>query len=217
MTARWNCQLSKCSLPSGHSDPTKAFYERHAVDYARATTDLPIAPILAGFARRLKRGDKIVDLGCGAGRDLRGFRECLLDPVGIDYSYTLCHLARQHSGAPVVNGDMRQLPFASESLAGASAVASLLHLKRAEIPSTLDEISRVLKPGGSLFTSMKHGAGEAQDSRDRWFSYFSAEEWANYLREAGFTMLEVKEDFEQRDVGALVEDIKWINCISVKN
>jgi hypothetical protein len=64
---------------------------------------------------------------------------------------------------------------------------------------------------------MKHGSGEAQDSRDRWFSYFSAEEWANYLRGAGFTILEVKEDFEQRDVGALVEDIKWINCISVKN
>lgn len=216
MSVRRKYEVSSSNIRPGWSDPTCMFYKNHALDYARATIDLPVAPMLSGFVHRLKRGDNLVDLGCGAGRDLKEFRESCLEPVGIDYSYPLCVLAHRYSRVPVVNGDMQQLPFANGSFAGASAVASLLHLYRTEIPNALGEISRVLNPGGLLFTSMKCGSGEQRDDHGRWFSYFAPDEWINYLQGAGFIMVEVKQDYERRGSSGLFEDIEWINCICTK-
>lgn len=205
---------SDTSLDSVES--TRLFYEIHSLDYAKATVDLPIVPTLSGFVRRLSKGDRIVDLGCGAGRDLRAFRECHLDPVGIDYSFALCKIARRHSGVPVVNGDMRKLPLATGSFAAASAVASLLHLSRAEIAGALAEILRVLRKGGFLFTSVKCGIGEEKDCHGRWFTYFSPEEWRGYLERAGFSALDFKENDERRRGKLLSEDITWISSTWVK-
>jgi ubiquinone/menaquinone biosynthesis C-methylase UbiE len=175
-----------------------------------------MAPALSGFISRLKRGDSVVDLGCGAGRDLKRFRRHHLRPVGLDYSPAMCVLARRQSGAPVVAGDMRQLPFASEAFRSASAVASLLHLNRADIPGALVEICRVLRPKGLLFTSMKRGSGEYQDHYGRWFSYFEPEQWIRHLQSTGFTPIEVKSDYEQRENGFSTEQIAWFNCLCAK-
>lgn len=197
-------------------DSTRSFYELHSLDYASATVNLPVVPNLSRFVSRLKRGDRIVDLGCGAGRDLRAFREYLLDPVGIDYSFALCMIARHHSGVPVVNADMRNLPFKTGSFAAASAVASLLHLDRADIAGALGEIFRVLRRGGLLFTSVKSGAGEEQDNHGRWFTYFSPEEWSNHLDHAGFRLLDLQKNNERRSGELLSEDVTWISSTCVK-
>jgi SAM-dependent methyltransferase len=67
-------------------DSTRLFYETQSLDYARATVGLPPVPIVSGFARRLRHGNRVLDLGCGAGRDLKAYHESHLAPVGIDYS-----------------------------------------------------------------------------------------------------------------------------------
>jgi SAM-dependent methyltransferase len=199
------------------SDSTRLFYESHSSDYARATVDLPLVPILSRFARRLSHGDRVVDLGCGAGRDLKAFRRCLLDPVGIDYSFSLCKIARHHSSVPVVTGDMRKLPFETGSFSAASAVASLLHLSRSDIAGTLAEISRVLRKEGLLFTSVKYGVGETKDRHGRWFTYFTTEEWRGYLECAGFSLLDAEKNDERRRGALLSEDITWISSTWVKS
>src|SRR5208282_4104334 len=108
-----------------------------------STRALAPSPALAEFVSLLGPGDKIVDLGCGSGRDLKTFKERQLRPFGLDYSFAMCVIARDFSGAPVVNADIRQLPFADCTFEGASAIASLLHFKRDEIPVVLREIARV--------------------------------------------------------------------------
>ncbi len=196
---------------------TRAFYEHHASEYAEATVHLPPAPGLTGFISRLNPQDAVVDLGCGSGRDLKLYRESNLRAVGLDYSYGLCVLARQHSGAAVAVGDILQLPFSDASFQGVSAIASLLHFGRSDIADILAGIHRVLAPEGLLFSTLKRGVGDGQDQRGRWFSYFEPTEWESYLRAAGFVDIEVQRNYEQRDSKGSLERIEWLSCICRKS
>jgi ubiquinone/menaquinone biosynthesis C-methylase UbiE len=165
---------------------TRHYYQRHAADYTTATLDIAMAHLIERFARGLAPGAQIADLGCGAGRDLRLLRRYGVYPIGLDFAEALATRAQRYSGAPVVVGDLRHLPFASNAFDGAWAAASLLHLKRTEIRAALAEIFRVMKPSAVFFGSIKSGIGEARDTDGRWFTYYSEQEWIEILIKIGF-------------------------------
>ena len=200
------------STRSDWSQSTRDFYEHYASEYAASTLHAPIEPLLSVFAARLPVGGNIVDLGCGAGRDLALFRRHALRPVGLDNSRALSLLAHRYSGAPVIVGDLRCLPFARKVFDGVWGVASLLHLRREDIAGALAKVRRVLRPNGLVFTSMKRGSGEDQDKHGRWFSYFAPAEWTAHLKDAGFEVLDTKFNYECRRSSLSTEEICWINC-----
>ncbi len=164
---------------------TRVFYQRHAAEYAAATLNAPTGRFVERFARELFPGARVADLGCGGGRDLRLFRERGLEPIGLDSAEALAVIARQYSGASVVVGDLRSLPFSGNVFDGVWASASLLHLRRADIAVALADLFRVMRAGAIFFGSVKVGNGEAQDAEGRWFTYYG-QEWTGLLRRAGF-------------------------------
>ncbi len=200
------------ATPSDWSQATRTFYEQRASEYAESTLNARMEPLVSAFATLLPPGAKVVDLGCGGGRDLRLFQQRDVEVVGLDYSRALSLLAHRYSGAPVVVGDIRRLPFASNVFDGVWAAASLLHVRRDEMPDTLAEIRRVLRHNGLLFTSMKRGYGEVQDRHGRWFSYFEPKEWIRSLKEVGFEVLDAKSDRKRPQSTTSTEDSSWINC-----
>lgn len=191
---------------------TRRFYDQNAVSYAEATLPLSMEQSLEPFAARLRSGGRIVDLGCGAGRDLRAFLLQGLRPIGLDVSYQLTRLAKVYSGCPVVVGDLRMLPFATDSFSGAWASASLLHLRRDDVRMALAEVRRILQPGGYFFSSMKCGQGEGMDSKGRWFTYFHPADWLSQLEEAGLDI--VDSHVSSQALGTLERDqpIAWFSC-----
>ncbi len=91
---------------------------------------------LDGFASRLERGALVLDIGSGPGQDAvelqaRGFRV-----VCADLSRGMLQVGRARFPAPRVQADMRTLPF-TRCAAGLWVSASLLHLKREQVPSAL--------------------------------------------------------------------------------
>lgn len=96
--------------------------------------------------------DPVLDLGCGAGRHLRALRDRGLSPVGLDLSRPLLDRARRELGAgvPLVRADMRRIPFRGGTFAAvASFFTSFGYFStRSEDLRTLDEMKRVLRPGG---------------------------------------------------------------------
>ncbi len=100
---------------------TRAFYQRHAAEYAAATLRAPMDRFIERFAQELPRGARVADLGCGGGRDLRLLRERGLDPIGLGSAEALAVIAQQYSGACVVVGDLS--PF--HVFDGVSASASI--------------------------------------------------------------------------------------------
>lgn len=201
------------------SRSTRAYYQRHAKEYAAATLDAPMADLVGRFARGIAPGARVVDLGCGAGRDLRLLFGCGLDPIGIDLAEQLAATAQRHSGAPVVVGDLRQLPFADGAFDGGWAAASLLHLPRPEVSGALAEAFRVLRPGASFFASVKWGVGEGRDPDGRWFTYFNDREWPELLGRAGFKDVVLGPGLDNFDRATLPgqEQDHWLPAFSRKS
>lgn len=105
------------------------------------------------WAEALPPGGFILDVGCGAGRHVtylgeRGFRLAGVDisPTGIRMAQEACAERRITFDGRVA--DMTALPWADMTFDAALSTSTIHHHLRANIVQTLDEIRRVLKPGG---------------------------------------------------------------------
>jgi SAM-dependent methyltransferase len=92
--------------------------------------------------------DRVVDFGCGSGRALvwNAFGSYRL---GIDVSPFFSAEARQ--GVDLVVADLRRLPIADGVVDKAFSLDVLEHLSREGLTDTMNEIGRVLVPGGTFF------------------------------------------------------------------
>ena len=109
------------------------------------------------FSSKVESG-KILDAGCGAGRDTaflttRGFRV-----VGVDLSEKMLELAREKQGE-YRKMDLRDLRFDENQFDGVLSNQSLIFLPKDDMKEAIKEISRVLKPKGYQFLGLKKGEG----------------------------------------------------------
>lgn len=85
-----------------------------------------------------------LEIGCGTGVYADRVRKLGWTPIGIDISSGM--LRRALARLPVVQADVAQLPFADGSLA--AVIAMMAHTDMPNYPSALQEVRRVLRPGG---------------------------------------------------------------------
>lgn len=97
---------------------------------------------------------KILDLGCGNGRNLVPFKRSGFDCYGLDFSFAMCLEARRFSRAKIVCASAESLPFKKESFDKVISNASLHHIKKEDLLTALYEIRRVLKPECKAFISV---------------------------------------------------------------
>ena len=116
--------------------------------------------------------------------------------------------ARRRTGdaASFVRGELVALPLARGSADGAWVCASLLHLDPGGTLQALDEVRRVLRPGGVLFAGVQQGEGETVkrgDAGDRFFTFWSPVEFAAAVSTAGF-------EVEQVGSEAAGNGVRWV-------
>ncbi len=180
---------------------TIASYDKQAADFAARWFDLRLDRSLTAFGERLRRHPpaRVLDLGCGPGRDVRFLSEMGFRALGLDRSAGMLGEARRRVEAPFVQADMRVLPFADGSFDGVWACASLLHVPRAEAPAVLAEIKRVLEHG-HLFLAVKRGEGETWVETEHgpvFFAYYHPAEIELLVDRAGLRVLEQWESPDQ--------------------
>jgi SAM-dependent methyltransferase len=133
---------------------------------------------------------RIVDLGCGPGRDLLHFKSLGHEAVGVDGSKELVAMARRLTECEVYHQDFLALDLPGNRFDGVFANASLFHVPSQELPRVLLELQAALKPGGVLFCSNPRGNNEEGLSGDRYGCFFDLDTWRAYVTAAGF--IEVK-------------------------
>ncbi|WP_426726433.1 class I SAM-dependent methyltransferase [Cronobacter dublinensis] len=145
---------------------TQNYYQTHSQAFFDGTVAVDMSSLYAAFTPHLPAGARVLDAGCGSGRDALAFHRMGYDVDAFDASRGLVALARAHSGLPV-----KEMTFydvdAVERYDGIWCCASLLHLAHDELPGAMQKLSEALKPGGVWYLSFKYGDGEREQQGRR--------------------------------------------------
>jgi len=106
-----------------------------------------VAAVVAG----LLPADPVLEIGVGTGLIAAGLAELGRPPVGVDLSLPMLAGARKRIPGRLAVGDALRLPVGTGAVAGVCLV-HVLHLV-GDIPTTLAEVARVLRLGGTMVTS----------------------------------------------------------------
>lgn len=156
-------------------DKSVDYYDKNAQTYFDTTKNVDMEKQYTAFLELLKPGAKILDAGCGSGRDSKNFIEKGYSVTAIDGSTELAKKASSFIGQEVMPLKFNQLKFKNE-FDGVWACASLVHIPKKEFDESFTPLVDSLKEGGYLYTCMKLGEGESEDNKGRPFSYYSWDE-----------------------------------------
>jgi SAM-dependent methyltransferase len=182
------------SLPKQTDDlerRTLAHYTRSAASFWEGTRDHDVAQNYAALLGAITAQPpfRILDFGCGPGRDLIYFRAQGHEPIGLDGSPAFVEMARANSGCEVWEQSFLSLALPPARFHGVFANASLFHVPDRELPRVLRELHATLVPDGVLFCSNPRGDDTEGFSGERYGAYHSLETWRARVTEAGFTEL----------------------------
>ena len=171
-----------------------------------------VSPIREKFLSYIPDGGKLLDWGCGSGRDTRAFLEAGYQAVATDASKELCRLASEYTGIAVRNERFEDLKETS-CFDGIWACASLLHVPKAQLPSVFQLAANALKAEGIMYASFKYGDFEGERS-GRYFTDLTEESLTKILEQV--PSLFIRESWITGDVRDGRENEEWLNVIIIE-
>ncbi len=175
--------MTEPGLSPDSDDATLRFYAVEAPVYVARSPD-GASRHLHDFLDRLTPGARVLELGCGSGRDSQAMLARGFDADATDGTPEIAAQASARLGRPV-----RVLRFdeldAAEAYDAVWAHACLLHVPRAALPAVLGRVLRALRPGGLHFADFKGGGAEGRDGLGRYYNYLTAAEVEAAYRASG--------------------------------
>ena len=170
--------------------PTIGHYEENAESFKEGTWDHDVSQNLDALLSALELHDspRILDFGCGPGRDLLELQRRGARPTGLDGSARFCVMAAEIAGCPVLHQDFTELELEPASFEGVFANATLFHIPSRAIHAVLRDLWTALVPDGVLFASMPRGGDQEGWNGARYGTYYSPERWDGLLAQAGFAV-----------------------------
>ena len=137
-------------------------------EYHPESPDGIVVDLISILAR--KRAERVLDLGCGAGRHTMYLAESGFKTYGADISDTGLRLTKRRlesrkMEAEIIKCDMKSMPYIQSCFDAVVCVQTIYHQKLKGIQETVSEIHRILKKGGLLLAnfhskrSSKYGKG----------------------------------------------------------
>lgn len=174
------------------SHSTVLHYEQNAEDFREGTKDHDVSQNVDALLRHLPgpSPQRILDLGCGPGRDLATFVARGHTPVGLDGAPAFVAMARAATGCEVWHQDFLALDLPGKRFDGIFANAVLFHVPTQALGRVLAELRRSLVTGGVLFCSNPRGPDIERQQELRYGSYLTLETWSRFVTAAGFELIE---------------------------
>ncbi|MBH3438074.1 MULTISPECIES: bifunctional 2-polyprenyl-6-hydroxyphenol methylase/3-demethylubiquinol 3-O-methyltransferase UbiG [Pseudomonas] len=171
---------------------TLADYDQTAERFREGTRDHDVSQNIEALLRHLEgqAPQRILDFGCGPGRDLKTFTRLGHSPVGVDGSAEFVAMARADSGCEVWHQNFLALDLPPAHFDGIFANATLFHVPLSELPRVLKALHATLKPRGVLFSSNPRGDNREGWNGRRYGAYHDFDSWKRYLTDTGFVELE---------------------------
>ena len=176
---------------------TLSYYSRHAHEVAHRYEDV-VSPLASHFTRIFPPGGRILDIGCGSGRDMAELHRQGYQPFGVDATAELVEWAQQ--AHPTLAERVQQgalpdlgMPFHGE-FDGVLCSAVLMHIDTADLLNAALSIKSCLKVNGRLLVSIPTHRADAddqeRDAHGRLFKSYSPGYLRLIFERLGFTLID---------------------------
>jgi len=190
------------------SQRTLSHYDGNAASFWEGTRDHDVSQNIEALLTAIDAEPpcRILDFGCGPGRDLVSISALGHTAVGLDGSANFCAMAREVSGCEVFHQDFLALDLPASHFHGVFANASLFHVPSQELDQVLRKLRAGLMPGGVLFSSNPRGPNTEGWNGDRYGAYHDFSTWRDFVLAAGFEAI----DHYYRPTGLPREQQPWL-------
>ncbi|WP_180160483.1 bifunctional 2-polyprenyl-6-hydroxyphenol methylase/3-demethylubiquinol 3-O-methyltransferase UbiG [Acinetobacter sp. YH12054] len=184
------------------------YYNNFADEFAQATLHVDMDSLYQPFLVELPKTARILDVGCGSGRDTLAFKNKGYEVDAIDYSEELVKRATLLTGIQVKLQCFYEIDD-HEVYGGIWACASLLHCERDRLAEVVGKLISALRSNGVLYMSFKYGDSDREKDGRVFTDLDEAQAKA---------LLQLFEDVEQIKQWTTVDkrpdrDEKWLNLL----
>ena len=194
------------------ADSTIRYYNENARAYFDSTVALDMGKLYGPFLKHLRPGSKVLDAGCGSGRDSLFFKNQGFQVTAFDASKEMVKLASELLDQKVLLMSFEDLSL-TEQYDGIWACASLLHVKKTKLSRVIAELSKHLKDGGVFYISFKYGREEYW-KEGRYFNHLDEDTLKEILQEV--PELRTEQLFISTDVRGYRSSDQWLNAYLIK-
>lgn len=192
-------------------DRNVEYYNKNADSFFEGSVNADMSYERDRFISLLPAGGKVLDAGCGSGRDSKAFLERGFEVTAFDASEEMCKRASEYIGQEVINMLFQDVSYKNE-FDGIWASASLLHVSIEELPTIIKKMNEALKRGGVMYASFKYGDGTKMRGERR-FSDFNEKSVVPLFENAGFNIIYNEVGADNRPGR---ENEMWVNVIVKK-
>lgn len=189
---------------------TLNYYNENAKEYFETTKNLKTTEIYKEFLSMVKPSGKVLDLGCGSGRDSLYFKNAGFDVTSVDGSIELAKEAEKLINQEVIVSKFEDFK-SEERFDGIWACASLLHVRRENIGEVLRNLADNLNKGSVFYLSFKYGDDEYIDERGRYFNCYKEEGFEKMV--SSIKEYKVKSMYKTGDSLGGRANLTWLNII----
>lgn len=192
---------------------TLDYYNKNSEEYFNSTLNVDMTNTYKPFLKLVPKDGKILDLGCGSGRDSMNFMKLGYEVTAVDGAKELAKKASVLLGKEVILSTFEELEL-KEKFHGIWACASLLHIKREDLKIVLNNLYNNLEDNGVFYMSFKYGEKEYVDDKNRYFNCFTDESIIGFINEN--TKYNILGLYITEDKLGRVNEVKWLNLICNK-
>lgn len=190
-----------------------SYYDDNARSFFDGTVAVEMAPLYERFLPLIKPQGKILDAGCGSGRDSLYFINHNYQVVAFDASPALVDLASKHTQQPVKLAQFLSFDAPADQFDGIWACASLLHVPYSLLTETFIHLAKMLKSDGAFYCSFKYGDDEVERDQ-RTFTNLNECLLSQVLQG---TSLTVQSTWVTSDLRPGRQQEQWLNAILMKS
>lgn len=198
---------------------TLKFYETESKNLALRYETAEVSEVQKLLLRSFDKNSKLLEIGCGSGRDASFMTKNHFDVTAIDGSKNMIEEAKKIHPELIENLFHKTLPNDlkfNKKFDGIYSIATLMHLSKNDLERTIYEIYDLLNQDGKFLMSVSLFRDDIDnngfDEKGRFFLVLKFEEWINLLENNCFKILETKTNGDGLGRGG----IEWLTLVAQK-
>jgi len=189
------------------------YYNKNAHEFYRNTVNVDMSEHYRRFEKYFLPESRILDAGCGSGRDSLYFLRKGYKVEAFDASEEMAKLSSKLTGLSVQHAKFEDVEL-DDMVNGIWASASLLHVDRGSIIDILQRLTAMLSEDGVLFMSFKYG-DKVYEKDHRLFNGYNESSFSEMV--SSIPALTILELYKTADVRDERVNEYWLSAIAKKN